>query len=87
MYIVLISDPKSHNHPYIYNNTICVYLTNQMFEESLILLFFLIINLLTKYYYNMITMHIHVTNSLYFLIIKLYKVILYLYYTGVRSLK
>ena len=39
--IVLIIDPKSHTHPYIYiNNILCVYLTNQIFEESLNLLFF-----------------------------------------------
>ena len=37
--------------------------------------------------YNMITIHTHVTNPLYFLIIKLYKVILYLYYTRIHSHK
>ena len=36
---------------------------------------------MTKIYYNMITIHNHVTNPLYYLIIKLYKVILYLYFT------
>ena len=34
---------------------------------------------ITKSYYNMITIHTHVINPLYFLIIKLYKIILYLY--------
>ena len=36
---------------------------------------------MTKSYYNMITIHTHVINPLYFLIIKLYKFILYLYCT------
>ena len=49
-----------------------------MFEESLILLF-LITKFTTKWYYNMIIIHTHVTNPLYFLIIKLYKIILYYY--------
>ena len=35
---------------------------------------------MTKSYYNIITISTHVTNPLYFLIIKLYKVILYLYF-------
>ena len=52
-----------------------------MLEESLTLLIFLLItHFITKCYYNMTTIYTHVTNSLYFLIIKLYKVILYLYY-------
>ena len=38
-------------------------------------------NFMTTSYYNMMTIHTHVTNPLYFLIIKLYKVILYLYCT------
>ena len=38
-------------------------------------------NFMTKSYYNMITIYTHVTNPLYFSIIKLYKVILYLYCT------
>ena len=50
-----------------------------MFEESLTFLFFLITNFITKCYYNMIIIHTYVTNPLYFLIIKLYKVILYIF--------
>ena len=38
-------------------------------------------NFMTTSYYNMMTIHTHVTNPLYFLIIKLYKVILYFYCT------
>ena len=67
-------------HTYI-NNILCVYLSNQMFEESLTLIFFLTTNFITKCYHNIITIHIDVTNPLYFLIIELYKVILYVYYT------
>ena len=54
-----------------------------MLEQSLILQFFFLnfSNFITKSYYIIITIHIHVTNPLYFLIIKLYKVILYLYGT------
>ena len=36
---VLIIEPHSHTHPYI-NNTLSVYLTNQMLEQSLAFLFF-----------------------------------------------
>ena len=39
---------------------------------------------MTKSYYNMMTIHNQVTNPLYFLIIKLHKVILYLYYAHKR---
>ena len=52
-----------------------------MLEESLTLIFFLITNFITKCNHNIITIHIDVTNPLYFLIIELYKVILYVYYT------
>ena len=54
-----------------------------MLEQSLTLqIFFLnFSNFITKGYYNIITIHTHVANPLYFLIIKLYKVILYLYCT------
>ena len=54
-----------------------------MLEQSLTLQFFFLnfSDFIIKSYYNMITIHTHVINSLYFLIIKLYKVILYLYYT------
>ena len=34
-------------------------------------------NFITKSYYNMITIHTHVTNHFYFLIVKLYKFIIY----------
>ena len=37
--IILITEPHNHIHPYI-NNTLNVYLTNQMLEQSLILLLF-----------------------------------------------
>ena len=58
-----------------------------MLKQSLTLQFFFLnfINFITKSYYNMITVHTHVIkkkkNPLYFLIVKLYKVKLYLYYT------
>ena len=50
-----------------------------MLEQPLaLLLFFLkLTNFITKQYSNMIIIHTHVRNPLYFLIIKLYKVILY----------
>ena len=52
-------------------------------KQSLTLPFFFLnfSDYITKSYYNIITIHIYVINSLYFLIIKLYKVILYLYCT------
>ena len=46
---------------------------------------FLITNFITKSFYNMIIIHIHITNPLYFLSIELYKVILYLYYIHIYS--
>ena len=51
--------------------------------QSLTLQFFFLnfFDFITKGYYNMITIHTHIINPLYFLIIKLYKGILYLYYT------
>ena len=54
-----------------------------MLEQLLTLQFFFLnfSDFITKSYYNMITIYTHVINSLYFLIIKLYKVILYLYCT------
>ena len=52
-----------------------------MFEQLLTLQFFFLnfSDFITKSYYNMITIHTHVINLLYFL--KLCKVILYLYCT------
>ena len=54
-----------------------------MLKQSLTLQFFFFIfsDFIIKSYYNKITIHTHVINPLYFLIIKLYKIILYLYYT------
>ena len=66
---------------FLFERELCVYLINQMFEESLTLIFFLTTNFITKCYHNITTIHIDVTNPLYFLIIELYKVILYVYYT------
>ena len=43
------------------------------------------IDFITNIYYNLITIYTYVTNYLYFLIIKLYKVILYLYYTRTQA--
>ena len=50
-----------------------------MLEQPLALLLFFLkfTNFITKQYSNMIIIHTHVRNPLYFLIIKLYKVILY----------
>ena len=52
-----------------------------MLEQPLTLQFFFLnfSNFITKGYYNMITIHTHMINSLYFL--KLYKVILFVYCT------
>ena len=54
-----------------------------MLEQSLTLKFFFLnfSDFITKNYYNVITIHTLVTNPFYFLINKLYKAILYLYYT------
>ena len=75
-----ITHNYSHLYIKLYTN---VYLTNQMLGQSLTLWFFFLnfTNFITKSYYNMIIIHTHVTNYIYFLIIKLYKFILYLYYT------
>ena len=64
-YTVLITDPRNHTYPYI-NNTLNIYLTNQILEQLLFLLFFFswITNFITKIYYNMITIHTQVTNPL-----------------------
>ena len=100
MCIVLIIDPKSHTHPYIYKWYI-MWLLNQSnvcflkkkkktikcLKNYQLYYFCLIANFIIKCYYNMIIIHTHITNPLYFLIIKLYKVILYLYYTHTHSHK
>ena len=54
--------------------------TNKILEQSLTLQFFFLnfSDFITKNYYNMIIIHTHETNLLYFLITKSYKVILYL---------
>ena len=69
--LYLIIDAHNHTHSYI------------NFGQSLTLHFFFLnfTNFITKSYYNMITIHTHVINPLYFLIIKPYKIILYLYCT------
>ena len=41
---ILFINPYIHIHPYI-NITLSIYLTNQIFEQLLILLFFLITNI------------------------------------------
>ena len=94
----LLTQRATPIHTYI-NDTLCDYLTNQMFAFSKkkkpikclknyqLYYFCLIANFIIKCYYNMIIIHTHITNPLYFLIIKLYKVILYLYYTHTHSHK
>ena len=60
---------------------ICIYrLANQILEQSLTLPFFFLSfsNFITKSNYNTVNTHTHKTNLLSFLIIKLYKAILYL---------
>ena len=54
-----------------------------MFGQSLTLRFFFLnfTNFITKSYYNMKTIHTHVANHLYFLIIKLYIYIIFILYT------
>ena len=74
---VLIIDAHNYTNSYIKLYT-SIYLTNQMLGQSLTLRFFFLnfTNFITKFNYNMITIYTHVTDHIYFLIIKLYIFIL-----------